>query len=170
MRQKISQIRKNRAKGFSMIELIIVIAIMAILIALIGTQLIPYIERTRSTKDYDSMDSLYKAYSTVIAEADDLTKVTLNDPEVLKLIGMDSLNDFVSCLKSSQFKGTTIKWFCNTDPKSGQVTRYGICAKGMNGYTGVQVDNSALKCQLGIKGDGGDYVDDNENTFPLTAQ
>ena len=33
--------KKNGTKGFSMIELIIVIAVMAILIALIGTQLIP---------------------------------------------------------------------------------------------------------------------------------
>lgn len=169
MRQRISQIRKNRAKGFSMIELIIVIAIMAILIALIGTQLIPYLERSRATRDYDAMDSLYKAYSSVIAEADDPKSVTLNDPEVMKNIGMNSLNDFVACLKSSQFKGTTIKCFCRTDGK-GQISLYGICVKGMNGYTGVQVDSSATKCQLGIKGDAGRYVNEDGNQVSLAVK
>lgn len=170
MRKRLNQMTKNRKKGFSMVELIIVLAIMAILVALIGTQLIPYLERSRATRDYDAMDSLYKAYNTVLAESDDPTKVTLNDPEVMKLVGMKSLDEFVKSLKSSQFKGTTIKCFCNTDKATGQIKQYGICAKGQNGYTGAQLDSSSTKCKLGIKGDAGDYVTDNGDTFPLTVQ
>ena len=38
-------------QGFSLVELIIVIAIMAILIGIVGTQVIPYIDKARKAKD-----------------------------------------------------------------------------------------------------------------------
>ena len=43
--------RKADNKGFSLVELIIVIAIMAILVGVVGTQVIPYIEKSRKAKD-----------------------------------------------------------------------------------------------------------------------
>lgn len=43
--------RKKDNKGFSLVELIIVIAIMAILVGIVGTQVIPYINRSREAKD-----------------------------------------------------------------------------------------------------------------------
>ena len=42
---------KKDNKGFSLVELIIVIAIMAILVGVVGTQVIPYIEKSRKAKD-----------------------------------------------------------------------------------------------------------------------
>ncbi|MBQ6094530.1 MAG: prepilin-type N-terminal cleavage/methylation domain-containing protein, partial [Lachnospiraceae bacterium] len=38
------QMKKLNNKGFSLVELIIVIAIMAILVGVVGTQVIPYLE------------------------------------------------------------------------------------------------------------------------------
>ena len=169
MREKNSQIRENGRKGFSMIELIIVIAIMAILVALIATQLFPYLERSKATRDYNALDTLFESYSTVIAEADDPTAVTLNDPELLKLTGKKSIADFESSLKSKQLNGTSIKCFCSTDG-SGQIILYGICAKGMNGYTGVQVDSSAVNCQLGQKGNAEMYINKEGASVPLAVQ
>lgn len=43
--------KKLDNKGFSLVELIIVIAIMAILVGVVGTQVIPYIEKSRRAKD-----------------------------------------------------------------------------------------------------------------------
>lgn len=43
--------KKLDNKGFSLVELIIVIAIMAILVGVVGTQVIPYIEKSRQSKD-----------------------------------------------------------------------------------------------------------------------
>lgn len=43
--------KKKDNKGFSLVELIIVIAIMAILVGIVGTQVVPYIERSRKAKD-----------------------------------------------------------------------------------------------------------------------
>ena len=43
--------KKLNNKGFSLVELIIVIAIMAILVGVVGTQVIPYLENSRKAKD-----------------------------------------------------------------------------------------------------------------------
>lgn len=41
----------NNNQGFSLVELIIVIAIMAILVGIVGTQVLPYIDKARKAKD-----------------------------------------------------------------------------------------------------------------------
>jgi len=43
--------KKLNNKGFSLVELIIVIAIMAILVGVVCPQVIPYLERSRKAKD-----------------------------------------------------------------------------------------------------------------------
>ena len=48
---KLMKKRKMNNKGFSLVELIIVIAIMAILVGIVGTQVVPYIEKSRKSKD-----------------------------------------------------------------------------------------------------------------------
>ena len=72
--KKLRQIRenqkKNGKKGFSMIELIIVIAIMAILIALIGTQLIPYLEKSRQSKDMTTLDTCLMNFQAAAATSE----------------------------------------------------------------------------------------------------
>lgn len=55
-------------KGFSLVELIIVIAIMAILVAIIGSQLVPYIEKSRISKDLSTLDTVYSSLQTTIAD------------------------------------------------------------------------------------------------------
>lgn len=62
--------KKQGKKGFSMIELIIVIAIMAILVALIGTQLIPYLEKSREKKDLTTLDTCLTNFQAALAEAE----------------------------------------------------------------------------------------------------
>ena len=49
--------RKKDNKGFSLVELIIVIAIMAILVGIVGTQVLPYINKSKEAKDFQIINS-----------------------------------------------------------------------------------------------------------------
>lgn len=61
--------------GFSLVELIIVIAIMAILIGIVGSRVLPYIAQAREAKDQQILSgwvtSATSAYATNAADLDD---------------------------------------------------------------------------------------------------
>lgn len=61
--QKMKQ-KKADNKGFSLVELIIVIAIMAILVGIVGTQVVPYINKSREAKDLQLVNSYSTAAMT----------------------------------------------------------------------------------------------------------
>jgi len=60
--------REKDNKGFSLIELIIVITIMAILTALLAPQLLRYVEQSRQSKDAANMDELYRATQLALTD------------------------------------------------------------------------------------------------------
>lgn len=66
--------KKLNNKGFSLVELIIVIAIMAILVGVVGAQVIPYLETSREGKDLQIISgwntSGMSAYSSAAAQVD----------------------------------------------------------------------------------------------------
>ena len=55
---------KKDNKGFSLVELIIVIAIMAILVGIVGTQVLPYINKSKEAKDFQIINSYGTAATT----------------------------------------------------------------------------------------------------------
>lgn len=61
--QKMKQ-KKADNKGFSLVELIIVIAIMAILVGIVGTQVVPYLNKSKIAKDRELMNSFSTAAMT----------------------------------------------------------------------------------------------------------
>ena len=60
--------KSMRNKGFSMVELLIVMAIMAILVGVIGSQAIPYLEKARESKDLTTLDTVYNSFQAAIVE------------------------------------------------------------------------------------------------------
>ncbi len=82
---KIMNKAKEDNKGFSLVELIIVIAIMAILIGVVALQVVPYLEKSRVGKDRQLVDSVYSAFQTGVASTEGITAdvtITITDTSV----------------------------------------------------------------------------------------
>ncbi len=67
MKKRIQKYLAGEREGFSLVELIIVIAIMAILIGVIALAVIPNIQRSRESKDLTSLDNILSATNVAIA-------------------------------------------------------------------------------------------------------
>ena len=76
--------RKEDNKGFSLVELIIVIAIMAILVGIVGTQVIPYINKSKVAKDQQVLNSISTAEGAIQIAMEE-TNHTLHDSNILIL-------------------------------------------------------------------------------------
>ena len=62
--------KKTNNKGFSLVELIIVIAIMAILVGVLAPQYLKYVEKSKVSADKDLLDSIYSACTTASSDPD----------------------------------------------------------------------------------------------------
>jgi type IV pilus assembly protein PilA len=54
----LAKLQENDKKGFSLVELIIVMAIMAILVGIVASQVLPYMEKSRQSKDQQVLSSI----------------------------------------------------------------------------------------------------------------
>ena len=60
--------KKMNNKGFSLVELIIVIAIMAVLIGVLAPQFMRYVESARQSTDMDNVNSMKAAVEAYVAD------------------------------------------------------------------------------------------------------
>lgn len=118
--------RKLNNKGFSLVELIIVIAIMAVLIGLLAPQFIKYVQRSRYSTDVKNGQEIATVIQTLIAD-NELTKsatssaVTINggtDDKVMEAAKKSNLLSEVPVSKVDK----EYKFFATYDVKSGAVT------------------------------------------------
>ena len=54
--------RKKDNKGFTLVELVIVVAILAILVGILAPQYTKYVEKSRRSADIANMDEILKLY------------------------------------------------------------------------------------------------------------
>jgi prepilin-type N-terminal cleavage/methylation domain-containing protein len=60
--------KKSSNKGFSLIELIIAIAILVVLTGLLAPQFMRYIEKSREAKDMQTLDTVYEAAQVALTD------------------------------------------------------------------------------------------------------
>ena len=59
---------KDNNKGFSLVELIVVIAIMVVLIAVLGSTILGYVDKSKYSKDLQALDAVNTAVKSFVAE------------------------------------------------------------------------------------------------------
>lgn len=65
----LAKLQENDKKGFSLVELIIVMAIMAILVGVVASQVLPYMEKSRQSKDQQVLSSICTDVVSSVAQA-----------------------------------------------------------------------------------------------------
>lgn len=86
-------------KGFSMVELIIVIAVMAILAGFLAPSLVRYINKSRLSTDIDTASNLAKAISAAaVSENARDSAVDHNTPQNIKDMDGQAFKDEVSAI------------------------------------------------------------------------
>jgi type IV pilus assembly protein PilA len=142
---------KKDNKGFSLVELIIVIAIMAILVGIVGTQVIPYISKSKVAKDQQVLNSISTAAVAAYSEnaatgsftidvfsttaPSDTTQATIQS-DIKATSGFENLGDFTGALGADgkadiesvtvEFNATTHKAVTKANYKSGSTVKYKI--------------------------------------------
>lgn len=123
IKKYLTQLHENEEKGFSLVELIIVMAIMAILVGVVASQVIPYMEKSRQSKDQQQLSSLatnvvsavaqsgqdVNAFSLTLANIDTDTEGKKFAPTLAELAGTANVaaygTDLCGKLKSKEGKG-----------------------------------------------------------------
>ncbi len=111
---------KKDNKGFSLVELIIVIAIMAILVGIVGTQVLPYLNKSKLEKDRQIVSSYstaaVSAYSMVAGELSGVPSSSIDvytgthgtdEAKIVEKIKELTSDSFPTDFKSDEAKGAS---------------------------------------------------------------
>lgn len=130
MRRKIQKYLSGEREGFSLIELIIVIAIMAILIGVVALAVIPYLEKSRVGKDQQTVDTVYSAFQATLADQKITADAKVIIPKTGDATGTGAANtDFIKAMAqalnatgASDIRAATVDKLESADAKENGIT------------------------------------------------
>lgn len=82
-------------KGFSLVELIIVVAIMAVLIGVLVPQYIKYVEKSKRSKDEETARELLEVANVITADVDYYSLINAGDHIKFDRNGVTTNNDSI---------------------------------------------------------------------------
>lgn len=104
--------KKMNNKGFSLVELIIVIAIMAILVGVLAPQFIKYVEKSRQSTDIQNVQILKTAVEAAVASGDITANATIT---------LNSANITLDDTNKSKIDGVTLPMTSKSSGWSGDI-------------------------------------------------
>lgn len=143
--------KKKNNKGFTLVELVIAIAILAILVGLLAPQYTKYVEKSRKAADADNLEEMVKAVQVYEADTDSDAALAAGDysielsttaPPALTGDGLQAaLNEYVPDYTSKKLKSK--KWADNKIKADINVTADGkitvtYSPDGLKEYIGVK--------------------------------
>ena len=143
--------KKKNNKGFTLVELVIVIAILALLVGLLAPQYTKYVEKSRKAADADNLEEMVKAVQVYEVDTDSDAALAAGDysielsttaPPALTGDGLQAaLNEYVPDYTSKKLKSK--KWADNKIKADINVTADGkitvtYSPDGLKEYIGVK--------------------------------
>lgn len=111
-------------KGFSLVELIVVIAIMAVLVGVLAPQFIKYVENSRQSTDVQNVQELKTAVEVYVADNEVSSNVTITIGSNKATVGGGITNLGTTAnevaLKSTGWAGSTYTYDVSTYKWSGK--------------------------------------------------
>ncbi|QHQ61954.1 prepilin-type N-terminal cleavage/methylation domain-containing protein [Anaerocolumna sedimenticola] len=102
------RIKIKNDKGFSLVELLVVMAIMAILVGAIAPQVNKYVEKSREARDLQLVSTVFTAVQTGIASSETQVKTITNKDidYVLKTAAYENIQDEIIDLLGNDLVAT----------------------------------------------------------------
>ena len=114
------EMRENN-KGFSLVELIIVIAIMAVLVGMVGAQVIPYINNSKRAKDIQILSAIQTA--SVAAYSERVDSAPIEGTMTIVITPGTSGSDVYTCSEAQDIADET-KYLVNVSYLSEASARF----------------------------------------------
>lgn len=143
--------KKMNNKGFSLVELIVVIAIMAILVGALAPALLKYVRQSRQSADIQAGNSLYSAVQAAIAEAGIKgTTASMTDTTFVALVNENLGEVTVDDLKNNTKK--TLRTYTSCEASIGANDAITVTLSGSSQFQNSTI--TAAGSDVGAAGSG----------------